>query len=436
MNPAPRAAHAAALTVLLLASGLTPQDARAAGYGLYEQGARALGSAGAFTARADDPSSIYFNPAGLSRIDGKELLLSPNLIVFKAQFAGVNPSPGFGVHERTRDKVFGPFAAYYAQGIGHKLAAGIGVYNPYGLEVDWANPDAFSGRYISTLSRITPFYFVPTVAFRLNDRLRVGVGANLVLSKVELVRHIPAYDPFINQTVDVGTVWLESEHNFGAGFNAGAQWWPSSRVKLGATWRGRVNVDYAGLADFTRRDTGDPSFDSIVAASFPPDQRVTTSIPFPAQGSLGIAYQSCPSWAFEGDFNYTWWGAFDRLGIQFKDSPSRNVDVVENWKDVFNVRVGAEYRRGGEAAWSYRAGYYFDQSPQPRASLGPLLPDNDRHGITLGIGHHGRTATVHAYALWLITPDRSTEGQNRDNFNGTYSLGTFVAGASLGLHFD
>jgi long-chain fatty acid transport protein len=412
-----------------------PAVARAAGYALYEMGARALGSAGAFTARADDPSAIYFNPAGLSRLDGKHLLLSPNLIVFKAEFAGVAPSPGYGVHEETVDKAFPPFAAYYAQGIGRRVAAGIGIYNPYGLEVQWSNPGAYTGRYISTRSKITPFYFVPSAAVAINDRLRVGAGINLVLSNVELERHIAAYDPFLDQTVDVGTVTLNSANGTGVGFNAGAQWWPPGKFRFGATYRSKVVIDYGGRADFTQRITGDPAFDPVVAATFPPDQAVSTSIPFPAQGSLGIAWQSCPSWAFEGDLNYTWWGVFDQLAVDFSQTPSRDLVAIENWKNSLNVRVGAEYRKGGTAPWSYRAGYYFDESPQPTSGVGPLLPDANRHGISLGIGHHGAATTIHAYGLWLITPDRSTEGVNRDGYDGTYSLGTFVAGFSFGQNF-
>ncbi len=427
-----RRARCLGIATLMLCA---PALARAAGYGLYEQGARATGQAGAFTARADDPSSIYFNPAGLSRIDGKELLLSPNLILYKTEFAGVDPNPGYGVHENTRTEAFVPMAGYYAQGIGRKASAGIGIYNPYGLEVEWAMPLFYSGRFISTHSKITPFFFVPTVAVTLNDRLRVGAGANLVVSHVELARHIAAYDPYLEATVDVGRVALTSESTFGAGYNLGVQWWPPGRCKFGATYRSRVGIEYTGRADFAQAPSGDPLFDPIVAAAFPPDQRVATSIPFPAQGSLGIAYQSCPSWAFEADLNLTWWSTFDRLEVAFEQTPSANFTQIEDWKDVVNVRVGTEYRRGGTAAWSYRAGYYFDQTPQPRASLGPLLPDSDRHGVSLGFGRDGRNVSVNGYALWLIVPDRSTEGENRDGYDGTYSTGTFLSGLSLGFHF-
>ena len=406
-------------------------EARAAGYSLYEQGARALGMAGAFTARADDPSAMFFNPAGLAQIEGQALLVSPNAIFFRSEFAGAAPSPGVGVVEKTEDKMFFPLALYYARDSG-RLAGGIGMFNSYGLEVEWKSPDTYTGRYISTRSKVRPFFFVPTLAFALNDRLRVGAGANLVFSKVELERHLPAFNPFIGQTVDIGTAALESQTDFGAGWNAGIQWQPAVKFRVGACYRSKVQVDYKGNADFTRRDTGDPQFDAIVAATFPPDQPIATSVPFPAQGSIGFAYVPSDAWAFEGDFNWTWWDAFDRLEVHFPKAPALDFAAAQDWKGVMNIRVGSEYTKDD---WSYRAGYYYDRTPQPRASLGPLLPDSDRHGITLGLGHQWSRTTLDAFALGIVAPDRSTDGQNRDGYDGTYSNSTFTVGFSLGVAF-
>ncbi|MEP7027171.1 MAG: outer membrane protein transport protein, partial [Candidatus Eisenbacteria bacterium] len=391
--------------------------------------------AGAFTARADDPSAIFFNPAGLAQLETRELLVSPNLAISKTEFAGVAPNPGFDIAEHTRTKGRFPFAAYYAHGLGGRVAAGIGVYHPYGFDVEWAFPAWFSGRYISTHSRITPISFAPTAAVAIDDRLRVGAGANLVLSTVEFARYFAAYDPISDATRTVGRVDLKSENGFGAGFNLGAQWWPPGRLKFGATYRSRVRVEHAGLADFRQVSSGDPAFDAVVAASFPPDQRATTSIPFPAQGALGVSYQACPSWAFEADAQLTWWSAFDRFTIAFAQDPSMNIEAEEGWSNALGLRVGAEHRKGGTAAWSYRAGYSYDRTPQPRASLGPWLPDTDRHGLSLGFGHDGPQTSVNAYALWQIMPDRSTEGENREGYDGTYSPTSLLAGLSLGFHF-
>ena len=260
-------------------------EAEGAGFGLYEQGARALGTAGAFTARADDPSAIFFNPAGIAQLDAKHLLLSPNVIYYKSEFSGVAPYPGYGVEEETKGEYFPPFAAYYAQGIDKKVAAGVGVYSPYGLQVAWRDPASFTGRAISTLSKITPFYIVPSAAWAPSPSFRVGAGATIVLSKVELQRYLQAYNPIDDRTDDIGTIELESATNSGVGYNAGVQWWPGdARWKLGATYRSQVRIDYWGAADFEQIATGTPAFDAIVAAGFPPDQRVDTHDRVPGAG--------------------------------------------------------------------------------------------------------------------------------------------------------
>lgn len=429
-------AACAALAALVAPSLVDPPAARAAGFGLYEEGARALGTGGAFTARADDPSAIYFNPAGLAHLDGKALLVSPNFITFKSDFAGVAPAPGYGVVEETKGLAVLNASAYYAQGIGRKVAAGIGYYNPYGLEVEWKNPARYSGRAISTFSKITPLYFVPTVAWAPSPTFRVGAGANLVLSKVELRRTLQAYNPLDDRTDDVGTVELPSDQKFGAGFNVGIQWWPCERMRYGATYRSKVSIDYDGEADFTQLPTGNPVFDGIVAAGFPPDQRAATTIAFPAQASAGIGRQFSPAWYGEVNVNWTQWSSFDRLEITFADTPSRNQVVPEDWKDAWNIRGGVEYRKDGTSPWAWRGGYYYDESPQPTEGVGPLLPDANRHGVTGGLGwRNARGTTIDGYVLWILAGERSTGGVNRDDYNGTYKNTSVIAGASLGLTF-
>src|SRR5262245_40446774 len=135
-------------------------DAWASGYSLYEQGARALGMGGAFTAAPIDPSAIFYNPAGIAFFDtGQQLMISTNLIAFGSEFAGEAPSPGYGVHEETEDKVFFPIAGYYVRHAGN-VSAGLGIYEPFGLEVAWKSPDAFTGRFISTRSKVRTYYAV------------------------------------------------------------------------------------------------------------------------------------------------------------------------------------------------------------------------------------------------------------------------------------
>ena len=86
--------------------------------------------------------------------------------------------------------------------------------------------------------------------------------------------------------------------------------------------------------------------------------------------------------------------------------PSLDLDIVEKYDDQFQIRAGAEHRM---AMWKARFGYYFDKSPAPTESVTPLLPDANRHGVTLGFGMDRGKWTIDAYNLFLFVQNRSTD---------------------------
>jgi len=144
-----------------------------------------------------------------------------------------------------------------------------------------------------------------------------------------------------------------------------------------------VHVD-DGKAEFRQILTGIPGVDAYVLANLPPDQGVSTVLRFPAMWSLGAAWSPKPEWTVEADFNFHEWSVFNDLPIVFEKAPNPpNTNRVEDYEDSWQARTGAEYRRGNLA---YRAGYYFDKSPALLYAVTPLLPDADRHGLTLGLG--------------------------------------------------
>lgn len=91
---------------------LVPVYASAAGFLIFEEGAKALGMGGAFTAQANDASAVFFNPAGICQIDGNSLYLGDTAIITNSDFAGVDPDPGYGVLEHTKTQVFTPVNLY------------------------------------------------------------------------------------------------------------------------------------------------------------------------------------------------------------------------------------------------------------------------------------------------------------------------------------
>jgi len=423
-----------ARTAALLAVLLVPGAAHAAGYSIYEQGARALGMAGANTASVNDASAVFYNPAALTQLKGKQLYVGGAWLTTSNSFAGVDPYPGLGTTEEMESGHFFPPQAYWTNHIGksEKLAYGVGVNAPFGLGVNWKDPETFTGRERVTKALLQTINTNLSLAYAISPRWSLAVGANALFAKVEL-NSIKTFVTDGGLAVNVAKAKLTSDFTPGYAFNGGVLFTPSDRWRFGLTYRSETEVDIEdGKAEFTQILSGDPLFDGTIAAGLPSDQSVATTLKFPALWSFGAAWNPTPSWTWEVDGNWHQWSAFDELALTFKADPSLDQTVTENYKDQFQLRVGAEHRLEN---YHYRLGYYFDQAAAPTESVTPLLPDANRHGATLGLGWKMGKWNVDVYNLFLFVEKRSTDGIERDNYNGVYKAYVNSLGASLAYHW-
>ena len=77
---------------VLLVLLFTASTSFAAGFRLPEAGAKAMGMGFAFTAQADDPSAIYFNPAGLTQLKGQNVMVGVTYVRENGgEFTGTTP---------------------------------------------------------------------------------------------------------------------------------------------------------------------------------------------------------------------------------------------------------------------------------------------------------------------------------------------------------
>ncbi|HET9327317.1 MAG TPA: outer membrane protein transport protein [Candidatus Eisenbacteria bacterium] len=426
-------------TALALGLGI-PVTARAAGYGLYEAGAAVMGMAGAGTASVDDPSALYYNAAALTRIVREDeadergsWYLGGSVLTPFTSFAGVNPYPGFGVTEEMDANMFVIPALFYARPIGEQWAAGAGLYSPYGLGVDWKDPDTFTGRYIVTEAQLQTANLGFTAAYQVTPTVSLAAVGNILFSKVELQNRLlqPIPGGGGAQT-DVASAELESDWEPGYGWGAAISVKPSDQWRAGATYRGKIITKPSGDADFEQILTGNPTFDAAVAASLPPDQGVSTVLRFPAIWAAGVAWTPA-NWTLETSVVFTEWSLFSDLPLEFEQTPSANRTIIEDYDDALAIRLGAEHRL---ASWSYRFGYYYEQEAAPAESVSPLLPDTRRHGIALGAGFEPwNGVTVDLYNLGIITEQRSTEGVNRDGYDGEYKTYVNAFGLNVGFRW-
>ncbi|MCX7984817.1 MAG: outer membrane protein transport protein, partial [Bacteroidetes bacterium] len=213
----------------------------AGGYQIYEQGARATGMGGAFVARASDPSAIFYNVAGLGFQKGTNVLAGINLIVPSTTFKGkgiVQP-----LEYSTKSNVFTPINLYGSHEVTENVVVGMGVYNPFGLGTEWNDlwGVSVSGRYLGSTkavkSSVETWYFNPSIAYKINNELSVGVGISYIYASA-----------FISRNILPNAIYKLELDGTGSGFgiNVGAIYKPIEKLSLGLSYRTTTTIEFEG----------------------------------------------------------------------------------------------------------------------------------------------------------------------------------------------
>ena len=178
------------------------------------QGAKATGMGLAFTAVADDPSAIFYNPAGLGWQKHFEAQIGAEFISkVKGDFEGANPYPGVGVSEKQHKTTFVVPNLYAVIPLTPEINFGLGINAPYGLGYRWDDrngANTFSGRFVAQNAVIQTVDLNPVLSFQATPSFAVAVGADYRLSKVQLERNQAAPNPFTNSEADVAHIKLNS----------------------------------------------------------------------------------------------------------------------------------------------------------------------------------------------------------------------------------
>jgi long-chain fatty acid transport protein len=415
-----------------LAGGLllVPALSFGAGFALFEHGTRAVALGGAFGATADDPTALYFNPAGIA-FQGAGYAVGVYFITESSTFDGANPYPGEGYSVDMKKQIFYPVHLYYTSEITNDLHWGIGVYNPFGLGTWW--PDDYAGKYITKRVDLKVFNINPNLSYKFSDAFAVAVGVDYFYSNLSLTRSISsqAVNPYTQQVAEIGQVHLYTDFQGGWGWNAAFLAKLGGGVSLGASYRSNVTINYKGNASFIQFPTGYADFDAIVASQIPFGQQPSaeTSIEYPTEARLALAWHG-QKWGVEADYVKMGWSSFKELPITLPDYPQLSSVREENYEDSATYRLGIEYKHSDKIWW--QLGGVYDKTPVPTASVSPLLPDADRKGVSLGasVALSAKTRLDISY-FYLKFSDRSTEGGDPDGYNGAYQTSANLFGFTL-----
>jgi long-chain fatty acid transport protein len=398
------------------------------GFQLNEVGARAMGMGGAFAAKANDLSAMFYNPAGLASQTGFGAYLGGTMILPKSSYT----SPAGSSTDMVSQTFLTP-NAYFGYGCDNGLAVGLGVFAPFGLGTEW--PAGWAGRYYASKADIQAFMVNPTVAYQVNEWLTLGAGVSWMRSIVKLTNNVPTYSrlslPPVPATTD-GIVSLSASGS-AFSFDAGAIAKPMPEMSIGVSYRHSTKIDFEGNASFTNMQA---------LQSYFPGGAGQTTITFPNQLWAGIAYDVTPGLTLEFDYQWIRWASYDSLIAELPTGPNfiltggplqTTSREGKSWTNTYMLRLGGEYRY---QVWSFRLGFIYDATPQPNKTVEPLLPDANRVEGTIGVGYKFAAHWTIDAAYQLISfSDRTVTGPSTGDLNefpGTYKNSANLFGLSLG----
>lgn len=413
------------LVFLLVAALAAAGPASAAGFSIFEAGSRATAMGGAFVAQADDLSAMFYNPAGVAgQVKKGELkaMAGVTLIVPKAELVeGYDPYPGAGYSSKMADQFFFPPNVYAAYGLSDCVSLSFGTWFPFGLATKWDEPD-WRGRYLSEYVDLKQFAASLQVAWKINDVISIGAGPEMRFSTVKLQRKIPLFNPYTNRVVDAAHADIRADLEMDVTFGAGVKLNPTPELSIGASYHGAVDANFGGDATFYQLSTGYADLDAAFASKVPVNTAVPvkTTIQSPAQWQFGLAYDFGKV-EVSAAGTYTEWSAFDTTVLEFEAVDGKQVPtsvLPHDWVDVWAYRFGIKWQASD--TFELMGGYVYDETPEPDGDVGPLLPDANRNGFSVGFSWKmGKNTWVDFSNLALFFKERSVT-TNDDNFNGKY----------------
>jgi long-chain fatty acid transport protein len=418
-SPALRRAAVAALVAL------SPSAAHAGSFALFEPGASGLGRAGASLTQAADAACLAYNPALIALLRSRQLSLGAAAFSDTASFAADGATRELG-----KRQFIIPPGVFYTHRLSERLVVGAGVGEPFGFKTAWAEPESFSGRFLAQRASLESHVVTPAVAYRLADRLAFGAGLDVRFSRLTLDRRVGAR--LNNVVMDAAELRIATSRTVDVGFHLGLLVKPAPDLSFALVYWHGGNVSASGNGRFELLPTGQADADAAIARVLPAGNVPTTvAVALPSHVGAGAAYER-GDWTVEADAAWYRWSAVRGIPIAFEGRDDLSGTIPLSYADAWQARLGVE--RALFTSWKARAGYFFEQSPAPSATLSPFLPDGNRHGVAVGAAWSSPRVRFDAGAFYAFSPARAN-ADGTQGYAGTYQTSKVGAALSLGFVF-
>ena len=341
--------------------------------------ARGVGMGGAFSAIADDPTALHFNPAGIARLRKSHIMIGGEFVVAPRTYkpitddctadpsraecreqsptAPVRPLPSLGFTTRLSDN-----------GIPSRLSFGVGLWNTFGGQLEYnecdtcgttAMPDNQIPKTVQE-TRNAVIEVVPGIAYEVNDVLALGMAVRLGIGLFNLKAHKRPIDNSEFHTTGVG-----------AGATFGIMITPNDKLSLGAYYRTPLTVETSGSG--TNETLGD------IDVNF--TQR------WPQEWGLGVAFKPTPKLVLAGQFDWHGWSVVEQISpvIVGQASLTDLSRTYTDWNDSYTLRAGLQYDINSKITG--RAGFVYDTRAVTKRSMERQFLDSDKMLASVGASY-------------------------------------------------
>jgi len=408
------------LLVLFLVTIFSVSSLFANGLSLNSIGPRALGMGGAMVGLADDPTAIYWNPAGLAGQSSSLYAFGTDIIPF-----GTYKFATYGIDAKTKTNHYASpnLFANYSMG---NLAFGLGVFVPAGLGAEYNGADLIpiSGGDLEWMSKIAVIDIAPTIAYKINDMFSFGVTGNIFYGMFDMKRP----STYTDSSGLHGVQYTESSTGTGFGVSGGLLCKLSDMIQFGVSARTEIKVTMSGEAENAL----------MVYQGGPATTDFDRDVAWPLWAAFGVAVKPMENLTITADAQYSQWAkSEEEFHTDFKDPVWKAVTAatgddtfILDWKDCTQLRFGLEYMASEKLA--LRAGFYYDPAPAPDSTLTILFPSSTNNVVTAGLGFCAGKFDIDFGLEYIMGKERDIT-ITADNMPGKHKLDIFAFSLAIGM---
>ena len=367
----------------------------------------ALASAG-WAARAQDASTLFKNPAGMSRLEGNQFQGGLQALYFESGgFSGTN-TPYGGNGGGNPIGVLPTASGFYVHSLGKDFKVGLGMLGNFGLALK--NDQGFLGRYYVKQATLIGITFAPVASYQVNEYISIGGGPNVMLAYLKYTSNVN--NVFLHLAPGTGR-FIASDTTAGVGGQFGVLVEPKKGTRIGVTYYSPIKLNFSTTPTFSNLGTIGGALQNNGLLTRNLDLGMTV----PQHVILSGYHELSDAWAIMGDFGWENWSQFGKVDVAVTGSQSSpSLTTTSNYNDIYHVAIGSQYRLNPK--WLLNGGFAYDSSMVSAANRSIAMPVAANYKFGMGANWMMSQKVKLGFSYELIYSGDMSVSQNRGPLAG------------------